>query len=99
MKNIKFWYAIGTVKQTAFNFDGSTYLADVDGVPVGEGHIVYNDVLLCRQSRDVLKKKFNTKRQSTVDGRKAGVPLCEQCEKKFKENTDLAWQKWMKNVT
>ncbi len=96
--NIKFWYAIGTVKQTAFNHDGSTYMVDVDGIPVGEGHIIYNDVLLCRRSRDAIKKEHKTKRQSVVENRKNGVPLCGDCEKKFKENTDFAWQKWLKNV-
>lgn len=98
ISNLKFWYAIGTVKQTAFNHDGSTYMVDVDGIVVGEGHIIHNDVLLCRKSRDAIKKQHNTKRQSTVESRKSGVPLCKVCEQKFKENTDFAWQRWTKNV-
>jgi hypothetical protein len=87
--NIKFWIAIGTVEQ--LDFEGHAHSADV---PVGEAHIVYSEVLLCRQSRDRLKGDLKAKRQRTAVSRPANVKLCEKCAKKYKEHADLSWQKW-----
>lgn len=98
MKNVKkhkFWCAVGTVKQTAFNTDGSTYSVDVDGIPVGECHIVVDDVLLCHQSRDRLKAENNAKKHKMVIGRVTSIPMCKKCEKKFKEREDLPWRNFV----
>lgn len=92
--SIQFWVAVGKVKQLAFRDDGSRYEIDVDE-NVGEQHIVYNGVLLCRQSRETLKGKLGAKKQKTVANRIPGIPLCSRCEKKFKENSDLGWVKWI----
>jgi hypothetical protein len=91
---IRFWCAIGKVKQLAFREDGSNYDIEID-YPVGEQHIIYNEVLLCRQGRESIKGKLGAKKQKTVANRIQNVPLCEKCEKKFKENPDLGWQRWV----
>ncbi len=88
--NIKFWIAVGTVEQ--LDFDGHSHHVDI---PVGNAHIVYSEVLLCRQSRDRLKGDLKAKRQRTTTSRPANVKLCEKCEKKYREHPDLSWQKFI----
>lgn len=98
LKKHKYWCAVGTVKQKAFNTDGTFYWVDVDGVPVGECHIVVDEVLLCRQSRERLLSEQQAKKKKTVEGRIKGIPMCKKCEKKFKEREDLPWAVWVENV-
>ncbi len=94
MSKIKFWVAISKAKQLAFRENGTQYEIDVD-LPVGEQHMVYSEILLCRQGRESLKGKLGAKKQKTVQNRIPGVPMCPKCEKKFKENQDLDWQRWI----
>lgn len=89
MNQIKYWVAIGTEEQ--LDFEGRTHIKDV---LVGEVHIVYSEVLMCRQSRDRLKGDLKAKKHKTVVTRPAGK-LCPKCEKKFKEHPDLVWSKWV----
>lgn len=93
-KPIKFWCAVGIVKQDAFHDDGSVYQLDVEH-PVGEQHIVYQGVLMCRSSRETLKNKLKAKKHKEVTVRIEGVKMCPRCEKKYKENANLPWQKWV----
>ena len=86
---VKFWYAMGTEEQ--LTFEGKTM---VKFVPVGEGNIVYSEVLLCRQSRERLKNEAKAKKHKVVGTRLYGVKICEKCEKKFKEHPDLSWAQW-----
>ena len=81
----QFWVAVGTVKQSVFMDDGTTKEIDVE-VPAGEQHIVYSEILLCKQSRNTLMNKFHAKKKKTVSQRIQNVKLCEKCEEKFKEN-------------
>ena len=92
-ENIKFWYPIKTVGQ--IDFEGHTHFKSVIA---GEGHIVYMDVLLCRQSREKLKHDVGAKTNRSVQSRVDGVGLCSVCEKKYKANQNLAWQKWISSV-
>jgi hypothetical protein len=96
---MKFWCAIGEASQLAFADDGSTAEVKIDGLPVGECHIVVNDVLLCKQSRDKLKSDVLARRQKNVEHRVKSIPLCPVCEQKFKTNGNLPWRKWVDSVT
>lgn len=94
MSNIKFWCAVGTVKQLMFNDNGTTKEIEVERV-VGEQHIVYQEVLMCRQSRETLKNTLGAKKQKTVAQRIEGVKVCQRCQDKFKQNQDLGWFHWI----
>lgn len=93
---IQFWVAVGTVKQLMFRDDGSTTEIEKEN-PVGEQHIVYQEVLLCRQSRNTLMNRFNAHKKKIVSQRIPNVPLCQKCEKKYKENPNLPWVKWVES--
>lgn len=103
VKDVKFWCAVGTVKQGAFREDGSAYTVDKE-MPIGEQHILYNDVLMCGKSRDGIKKYRKTKNKGskvshkTVQLRIENVPLCKECERKYKANSNLLYVKWVKAV-
>lgn len=96
--NIKYWSVVGTVKQIAFREDGTTYDHEILS-PIGEQHVLYNGVLMCGKSRNALKDKFKTKKQKTVQLRIENLPLCKDCEKKYKKNSNLAYQKWVASVS
>ena len=89
MNDVKFWVAIGTEEQ--LDFEGRTHTKEVH---VGEVHIVYSEVLMCRQSRERLKNDFKAKKHKVLSVRPKGR-LCEKCEKKFREHPDLAFAKWI----
>lgn len=91
---VKFWCVIGTGKQMAFKDDGTIYEHDAL-MPVGEQHILLNDALLCNASRDSLKKSFNSKKQKTVQLRIENMKLCPKCERAYKANSSLSYQKWV----
>lgn len=90
MNNISFWYAVSHISQ--LDFEGHEHFIDK---VVGEGHIVYMDMLLCRQSRERLKAEAKAKKQKTVPNRIEGIKLCEKCQQKYKENENLDWQHWI----
>lgn len=83
---IKYWVSIGKEKQ--LNFEGREVEQDV---PVGEQHIVYSEVLLCRVSRQAIKGK---NKQSTRKTPFKNVPLCKECERLWKAHPDSKWKKW-----
>src|SRR3990167_9205702 len=91
--DIKFWYPVKTEGQ--LTFDGHTHFLDVIA---GEGHIEYTEVLLCRQSREKLKHEAGAKKHKTISSRLEFIKLCPVCEKKYKANQNLAWQKWIVSV-
>lgn len=96
MSKVKFWVVIGKVQQMAFDdFGKPTKPHEVDA-PVREQHIVVNEMLLCRKSRNVLKKKGE--KQSTRLNLFKNIPMCQECEKEFKSREDLGWSKWSKNA-
>src|SRR3989304_966909 len=88
--NIKFWYPVKTEGQ--LTFDGHTHFRDVIA---GEGHIVYMEILLCRQSREKLKYETGAKKHKSISSRIEGTRLCPVCEKKYKANQSFAWQRWV----
>lgn len=92
MSKVKFWVAIGKVQQMAFDDLGKPTKPHEVDAPVREQHIVVNEVLLCGQSRSVLKKKGE--KQSTRLNWFKNIPMCQDCEKKFKTRPDLGWYKW-----
>lgn len=104
MKDIKFWCAVGIVKQGAFREDGSTYTVEKEA-PIGEQHILYQSVLMCGKSRDGIKRYKRTKNNGqkvshkTVQLRIENVPLCKECEKKYKANSNLLYVKWVEAVS
>lgn len=63
-KEIQYWCAVGIVKQNAFHDNGTIYQIDVEH-PVGEQHILYQGILMCRASRETLKNKFSAKKSQT----------------------------------
>lgn len=87
--NIRFWVVMGTEKQ--LNFEGHMTNREV---PVGNQHIVYQEVLMCGQSRNALKG--SKRKQSTRQARFLNVPLCPDCEKAYKEHPDLGWMAWQR---
>lgn len=93
MKDVKFWCAVGVVKQGAFRDDGSTYEVEKES-PVGEQHILYQGVLMCGKSREGIKGYRKAKRQKTVQLRIENVPLCKKCQEKYKANGNLPFSKW-----
>lgn len=99
VKDVKFWCAVGITKQMAFKEDGTMYTVDKEA-PVGDQHILYNSVLMCGKSRDGIKKYRRTKNKGQkvshkiVQLRIENVPLCKECQRKYKENSNLAWTKW-----
>lgn len=97
-KDVKFWCAVGVVKQMAFREDGSIYSIDKES-PIGDQHILYQSVLMCGKSRDGIKKYRKTKKQKTVQLRIENVPLCKECEKKYKANSNLLYAKWVEATT
>lgn len=96
-KDVKFWCAIGIVKQMAFRDDSSTYEVDKEA-PVGDQHILFQGVLLCGKSRDGIQKYRKTKKSKTVQLRIENVPLCKECERKYKANSMLPYTKWVQAV-
>lgn len=92
-KPVSFWYAVKNAIQS--NFEGQPTVVQVF---VGEGHIVYNEVLMCGQSREALQKTYKADRAKQVELRIEGLPVCKKCQQKFKENSALSWQKWTKNI-
>ena len=94
MDNIKFWYPVKSNVQ--LDFEGHTHSRDV---VAGEGHIVFSEILLCRQSRDRLQGEVGAKKQRTVQSRIEGVKLCPKCQQRFKEHPDLGWQKWTRSIS
>lgn len=93
---VKFWVAVGIVKQMTFRDDGSTAEIEKEH-PRGEQHIVYSEVLMCRQSRDTLMKKVDATKKKVVQQRIEGVPVCQKCEKAYREHPDLAFRKWVES--
>lgn len=91
--NIKYWVAIGKVQQMAFDDQGKPTRPHEVDAPVGNQHIVYQEMLLCKQSRNALKGGKKNK-QSTRQTRFLNVPLCPECEKAYKAHPDLQWKKW-----
>jgi hypothetical protein len=87
---VKFWYVLGTEEQ--LTFEGKTVVKEV---PIGVGHIVYSEVLMCKQSRERLKNEAKAKKHKVVGVRLHGVKMCEKCEEKYKSHPDLAWMKWV----
>src|SRR5688572_3472266 len=94
---IKFWCVIAIGKQGAFRDDGSTYEVDKE-MPVGEQHILFQGVLMCGKSRDGIKKYRKGKKVKTVQLRIENMPLCKECERKYKANSSLAYTKWVQAV-
>lgn len=90
MSQIKFWYAIKIEEQ--LDFEGH---AHAKKVPAGEVHLVYSEVLMCRQSRERLKNEIKATGHSVVSILPKGIKLCEKCKKKYMEHPDLEWQKWL----
>ena len=93
MDKIQFFYAIKRVEQLAF--DGRTYWVDEI---VGDGHIVCNDMILCGKRKDDIKIKYKTKQSTTKMSRARNVPICQVCEKRYKENPRFQWKKWEQMV-
>lgn len=93
MSEVKFFYAIKTIGQ--LDFEGRMHFKDV---VVGEGHLVYSEVLMCRQSRDSLMKKLEAKGKKEVAVRIEGVKTCKKCEEAYKANVNLAWKRWVEAV-
>lgn len=94
---VKYWCVMGQGKQMAFKEDGSTYEHEIL-MPVGEQHILFNDMLLCKASRDTLKKSFNSKKQKTVQLRIENMKLCAKCERAYRKNSALPYVKWVQAV-
>ena len=90
MDDFKFWVAVGEVEQ--LDFEGRKHL-----IPqlVGNVHIVKSDVLMCKRSRDALKRSLKAKKQKTVENRPRNVPLCPECEENWKKDLSSAWNKWV----
>src|SRR5215207_6718075 len=80
---VKFWVAVGTVKQLSFRDDGTTYEVEKD-IPVGEQHIQFREVLMCKQSRDMLMKKKKATKKKIAQTRLPNVPMCATCEEGYK---------------
>jgi hypothetical protein len=87
---VKFWYAMGTEEQ--LTFEGKTVVIEV---PIGEGHIVYSEILMCKQSRERLKNEAKAKKHKVVGVRLHGVKICDKCEEKYKNHPDLPWSHWI----
>lgn len=95
--NIQYWCAVGTVKQVAFREDGTTYDHEVLS-PVGEQHILYQGVLMCGKSREGIKKYRKANKVKTVKLRIENVPVCKECERKYKANSNLSWSAWVESA-
>lgn len=94
-KPIEFWYALKNVAQPDL-FDPSRTIIGTEYV--GEGHIVKNGMLMCKQGRDLLEKKYKADRTTKRERRIDGVPVCRACEEAYKIDSNLAWAKWVQNA-
>lgn len=90
MDNVKFTYTTKLVQQLDFEKRGHNV-----EVVVGECHIMHMDSILCGLDKEKLKGKLKTKTVKTVQTRPQGVKVCGACEKKYKENPSLPWNKWV----
>lgn len=87
---VKFWVAMGTIEQLILG--GGAHPRDV---PIGEQHIVYSEMLMCKQSRDSLQKSLKAKRDQTSTTRLRNVPVCKKCEEAYRNHPDLGFKTWV----
>lgn len=89
---IKFYYAHKRVKQlAAFQGESDIYVY----VNVGVGHLSLNDTLLCGQTQEEIEKELGADGHETVVRRYPGVPICPDCQKRWKELPGSPWQRWV----
>lgn len=83
------WFPIKFVDQLTFT--NQTVHVEV----FGEGHIVYQGILMCGESREKLKNAFGAKKDKTVVGRPSSVKICETCARKYRANGRSPWSNWV----
>lgn len=64
-------------------------------VSVGDVHIVYQGRLMCGESMEALKNRSKADNGSIVETLPKNVPMCSKCAKKYKENPESPWYKWL----
>ena len=89
MENVKFFYAKKYVMQ--LGFDGRNESVETT---VGDGHIVYQGSFLCGTDKEKVKRATMAKSTSMRSTRLHNVPICAECEKRYKSNPRFAWKKW-----
>lgn len=67
------------------------HMADV----FGEGHILYQGSWMC--GKRMVKDKSH--KYATKTQRIEGSKVCLSCQKKYKENLDSDWSKWIVAIT
>lgn len=87
---VKFWYPIGEVEQLVFGEKGVK-----KELPVGDGHIVYSEVLMCKQSREKLKNEVKAKKERLLTTRLHNVSICEECQERYRNHPDSPYAHWI----
>jgi len=98
MNKVKFFYIETSDEQLAFDWAKPVKAQRV----VGEGHIVYNDQLICGENKKGLVEKARTKhttvKAKTVTNSIGGVKTCQRCVDGYKANGSLSFRRWVDAV-
>lgn len=93
---VKFWVAVKIQVQIGFDPDNPKRQINVDKEAlVGEQHIVYSEVLMCKDSRDRLKRSVKANKDKTAQTRFLNVPVCKACQEAYKNHPDLPYSKFV----
>lgn len=79
-KGFTWFYPVKVEHQ--LDFEGKLHPKEV----VLEGHIVYGEMLLCKQSRDALKKRSKADKEKKVNHRIDRTKVCKECMEAYKRH-------------
>lgn len=91
-EQFSYWYAVQVEEQ--LDFEGKVHKHEV----VVEGHIVHNEVLMCRESREVVMKTKKAQKEKKLSLRLPYAKLCPVCLERYKNHPLSAWHRWMKSI-
>lgn len=91
--SVKFWVALAYDNQ--LDFEGHAYIVTRS---VGDAHIVKNEVIMCRKSKEALKKGLGAHGHKITTTRPQNVPVCQDCQERYRKDPDLPYIKWVNAV-